>query len=134
MNYKKALEKEELLKQELLAAQQQQVTNIENGASDKCPVMHNGASESRNNEVVDDNDTKNAVSTNGDAESAPETAPKENQSNEQPPKPTGLGSLTTAKIETVTENLKAQSLTVQQINDYCKALFIFKNIRVMRFK
>lgn len=49
-------------------------------------------------------------------------------------KPTGLGSFTTAKIETVKENLKAQSLTVQQINDYCKPLFIFKNIRVMRFK
>lgn len=44
-----------------------------------------------------------------------------------------FGSFTNAKIETVNENLKEQSLTVQQINEYCKTLFIFKNIRVMRF-
>lgn len=37
------------------------------------------------------------------------------------------------KIETVHENLKEQSLTVQQINEYCKSLFIFKKIRVMHF-
>lgn len=44
-----------------------------------------------------------------------------------------FGAFSNAKIETVNENLKEQSLTVQQINDYCKSLFIFKNIRVMRF-
>lgn len=44
------------------------------------------------------------------------------------------GVLGTAKIETVTENTKAQSLTPQQINEYCKQLFIFKKLRVMRFK
>lgn len=44
-----------------------------------------------------------------------------------------LGPFSNAKIETVNENLKEQSLTPQQINDYCKSLFIFKNIRVMHF-
>lgn len=44
-----------------------------------------------------------------------------------------LGPFSNAKIETANENLKEQSLTVQQINDYCKSLFIFKNIRVMHF-
>lgn len=39
-----------------------------------------------------------------------------------------------AKIETVTENLKAHSLTAQQLQEYCKQLFRFKTIRVMRFK
>lgn len=39
-----------------------------------------------------------------------------------------------AKIETVTENLKAQSLTAPQVLEYCKRLFVFKTIRVMRFK
>lgn len=39
-----------------------------------------------------------------------------------------------AKIETVTENLKAHSLTGAQLQEYCKKLFHFKTIRVMRFK
>lgn len=41
---------------------------------------------------------------------------------------------TNAKIETVNENLKEQSLTDNQVIDYCKSLFIFKSIRVMRFE
>lgn len=40
----------------------------------------------------------------------------------------------TAKIETVDENLKAQSLTADAFQQYCKKLFRFKTIRVMRFK
>lgn len=39
-----------------------------------------------------------------------------------------------AKIETVTENLKAHSLTGEQLQEYCQRLFLFKTIRVMRFK
>lgn len=39
-----------------------------------------------------------------------------------------------AKIETVTENLENQSLKTDQITAYCKKLFHFKTIRVMRFK
>lgn len=38
------------------------------------------------------------------------------------------------KIETVSENIQAQSLTADQINEYCTNLFHFKKIRVMRFK
>lgn len=38
------------------------------------------------------------------------------------------------KIETVSENIQAQSLTAEQINEYCTKLFLFKKIRVMRFK
>lgn len=38
------------------------------------------------------------------------------------------------KIETVSENIQAQSLTTDQINEYCTKLFHFKQIRVMRFK
>lgn len=47
---------------------------------------------------------------------------------------TGLGQFAAAKIETVKENLKAQSLTSDELNSYCAALFKFKTIRVMRFK
>lgn len=39
-----------------------------------------------------------------------------------------------AKVETVSENLKAHSLTPVQFTEYCKKLFNFKTIRVMRFK
>lgn len=42
--------------------------------------------------------------------------------------------LPNAKIETVTENMKAHSLTGEQLQEYCKKLFHFKTIRVMRFK
>lgn len=34
----------------------------------------------------------------------------------------------------MTENLKAHSLTGDQLREYCKKLFLFKTIRVMRFK
>lgn len=39
-----------------------------------------------------------------------------------------------AKVETVSENMKAHSLTPPQFTEYCKKLFRFKTIRVMRFK
>lgn len=41
---------------------------------------------------------------------------------------------TNAVIETVKENLEKQSLSPEQITEYCKKLFHFKQIRVMRFK
>lgn len=41
---------------------------------------------------------------------------------------------TNAVIETVKENLKKQSLTPDQVTTYCKKIFRFKEIRVMRFK
>ncbi|KAJ6649317.1 Microprocessor complex subunit DGCR8 [Pseudolycoriella hygida] len=63
----------------------------------------------------------NGVESNGDADSA-------NDSNE--PKPI----TTNAVIETVKENLEKQSLSPEQITEYCKKLFHFKEIRVMRFK
>lgn len=79
----------------------------------------------------------NGENSNGNDETSPAQNPtKKDECDEQPPpakKPRVFGAFSNAKIETVKENLKEQSLTVQQINDYCKNLFIFKNIRVMRF-
>jgi len=49
-------------------------------------------------------------------------------------KATPLISLPNAKIETVTENEKAKSLGADQVQEYCKKLFKFRTIRVMRFK
>lgn len=41
---------------------------------------------------------------------------------------------TQAVIETARENLINESLTADQMNEYCRTLFRFKKIRVMRFK
>lgn len=42
--------------------------------------------------------------------------------------------LPNARIETVKENIEAQSLKSEQMKEYCERLFHFKNIKVMRFK
>lgn len=78
--------------------------------------------------------------SNGNVDDTMETKAISSDSNkttdEQPQaakRPRIFGAFTNAKIETVKENQQEQSLTIQQINDYCKNLFVFKNIRVMRF-
>lgn len=43
-------------------------------------------------------------------------------------------SLPCAKIETAQENLASQSLSPEQLREYCSNLFKFKVIKVMRFK
>lgn len=45
-----------------------------------------------------------------------------------------LPPMPSAKVETVSENLKAHSLTPVEFTEYCKKRFNFKTIRVMRFK
>lgn len=42
--------------------------------------------------------------------------------------------LPSARIETIQENRATHSLNSEQIRDYCKALFRFKAIKVMRFQ
>lgn len=46
----------------------------------------------------------------------------------------GQLSLPCAKIETAQENLASQSLSPEQLREYCSKLFKFKVIKVMRFK
>lgn len=91
----------------------------------KCPFAQNGGDTHENTDSNGTGENTSAIETNGTAMIRASVTSE---------KPTGLGSFKVAKIETVKENLEAQSLTVQQINDYCKSLFIFKSIRVMRFK
>lgn len=57
-----------------------------------------------------------------------------NDGSETAETPTELLSIPNAKIETVSENVKAHSLTGVQLQEYCQKLFRFKTIRVMRFK
>lgn len=119
LSYRRALEEEKKLR-ENVENEKIDETNGEqsNAAPSGCPYANGGNS----------NGTEHTESTSNDV--------KSNESEEKPPpakKPRAFGAFSNAKIETVKENLKEQSLTVQQINDYCRNLFIFKNIRVMRF-
>lgn len=129
LSYRRALEEEKRLKEAVLQTENGDKTHDENEIksnndnaenSSSCPYA-NGESKSKNNGST-------TTSSNDDI--------KEENNIDKPPvtkKPRIFGAFSNAKIETVKENLKEQSLTVQQINDYCKSLFIFKNIRVMRF-
>lgn len=42
--------------------------------------------------------------------------------------------LPTAKIETIAENNQKNNLTHEQVKEYCQKRFIFKTIKIMRFK
>lgn len=78
----------------------------------------------------------NGEQSNGTGETSTILTDSNKTPDDKPPpakKPRIFGAFTNAKIETVKENLKEQSLTVPQIIEYCNNLFVFKNIRVMRF-
>lgn len=95
-----------------------------NGSNEpKCPFLTAEINtENSTNEIESNNLTDVAV------DEAQETTTTNNK------KPMGLGPFAAAKIETVKENLKSQSLTSDELNQYCSSLFEFKSIRVMRFK
>lgn len=44
------------------------------------------------------------------------------------------GLFPTAKVESVEENLKKASLNAEEFRDYCKKLFVFKEIKVKKFQ
>lgn len=117
LNYRKALKKEEELKTML---DEKKLSETRNLASENPPEEVNST-----NETCDKN--KAAVDSAPILVGVP--VKQTSQENERHP-----GLALTAKIETVMENLKAQSLTADDVNGYCKNLFIFKTIRVMRFK
>ncbi|KAG5682513.1 hypothetical protein PVAND_011862 [Polypedilum vanderplanki] len=113
LNYQKSLEREkELIEQQRKLKEQQE---------------REAALVSTNTEEIDDS------SKNGSGLSA--LLNLNNGKNEQNAgtKPLLLPTCI-AKVETVSENLKEHSLTPAQFTEYCKKLFRFKTIRVMRFK
>lgn len=126
LSYRRALEEEKKLREsvdnenvEATNGEQTQKTDEET-KPEGCPFA-NG---------------ENSANGNDEATAATPNEVNKDENGDKPPpakKPRIFGAFSNAKIETVKENLKEQSLTVQQINDYCKNLFIFKNIRVMRF-
>lgn len=127
LSYRRALEEEKKLKEsfeneniETTNGAEAQKTDDESKPTSGCPYA--------NGEKSNGNDDETSTTQN--------QTNKDECDEQQPPpakKPRVFGAFSNAKIETVKENLKEQSLTVQQINDYCNNLFIFKNIRVMRF-
>uniref|UniRef100_A0AAG5D0D1 DRBM domain-containing protein n=1 Tax=Anopheles atroparvus TaxID=41427 RepID=A0AAG5D0D1_ANOAO len=129
LNYRKALDKEEELKKELAAA----------------AAAQTAANEAK---TGDENGTENGGTDDG-AEQTSEPVPEQRQLHNAQLSKMIAGATTTAeaqanakllplkvsaKIETVTENLKAQSLSSDAVMEYCKKLFRFKTIRVLRFK
>uniref|UniRef100_A0A182NRM0 DRBM domain-containing protein n=1 Tax=Anopheles dirus TaxID=7168 RepID=A0A182NRM0_9DIPT len=133
LNYRKALEKEDELKKELAAAA---------AAQTAAAATVNGTGENGEN-------TGEGSNEGNPTKDAPEPATQERQLHNAQLSKMIAGATTTAeaqanakllplkvsaKIETVTENLKAQSLTSDAVMEYCKKLFRFKTIRVLRFK
>ncbi|XP_040156195.1 microprocessor complex subunit DGCR8 [Anopheles arabiensis] len=131
LNYRKALEKEDELKKELAAATAAQAAAAANGA-ENGDASNETASEGQEGvtkeaaEPVPERQLHNAQLSKMIA-SATTTAEAQANAKLLPLK-------VSAKIETVTENLKAQSLTSDAVVEYCKKLFRFKTIRVLRFK
>lgn len=136
LSYRRALEEEKKLKESVENENAEEVnkesvektekTAEESNSTSGCPYA-NGNSSNGNEEAVTTEKTTNATTPN---------EANKNECDDKPPpakRPRVFGAFSNAKIETVKENLKEQSLTVQQISEYCKNLFIFKNIRVMRF-
>lgn len=114
LNYRKALEKEDELRKEIEAnaaaaeAEAQARANSASGAGSSEKQMHNP----QLSKMIA------SATTQAEAQANAKMLPLK----------------VTAKIETVDENLKAQSLTADAFQAYCKKLFRFKTIRVMRFK
>lgn len=137
LNYRKALEREAQLAEEYK-------TDANEGDGEKT---NESESDLLNNircedEAVKDIDTGTDITDNQENSTESSTPPSSEKNEEQSAEENGTQTnvpalpnrLRAAKIETVAENTKAQSLTVEQIQTYCKSLFQFKQIRVMRFK
>lgn len=111
LNYQKALEKErELIEQQRLMKEQHE-------------------KESAAMEIEEANGEHPKMSSNLSA-----MLNLNNKSNAPAMSKAHLPPIPNAKVETVSENLKAHSLTPKEFTEYCKKRFNFKTIRVMRFK
>ncbi|KXJ82463.1 hypothetical protein RP20_CCG013537 [Aedes albopictus] len=115
LNYRKALEKEDELRKEI-EANAAAAEEAQNNAQSNDKENQDSAEKQMHNPML----SKMIAST---------TTLAEAQANAKM-----LPLKVTARIETVNENLKAQSLRADVFQEYCKKLFKFKTIRVMRFK
>jgi len=109
LNYSKALEKEKLMIEEQRQLKEQQEIEAANIAMEA--------------EAAENQKPSNGLSALLNLNSGTTPAPSRN-----------LLPIPNAKVETVSENLKAHSLTPSEFTSYCRKRFHFKTIRVMRFK
>ncbi|XP_050069019.1 microprocessor complex subunit DGCR8 [Anopheles maculipalpis] len=128
LNYRKALEKEEALKKELAEASAAQASTA-NGTENGEATNDSSNEGETTKEVAETPPERQLHNAQLSKMIAGATTTAEAQANAKL-----LPLKVSAKIETVTENLKAQSLTPDAVMDYCKKLFRFKTIRVLRFK
>lgn len=124
LSYKRALEEEKRLKECLEQETTESATTTVDNQKDGTAVIEEKVEPQESN--GNDDETK-AIAVSSDSNQTTDDQPQPAK------KPRIFGAFSNAKIETVKENLKEQSLTINQINEYCKDLFVFKNIRVMRF-
>ncbi|XP_055853781.1 microprocessor complex subunit DGCR8 [Episyrphus balteatus] len=117
LGYRKALQEEEEEEQRQAKAAAAAESN-----SNKCPFAAGAINSQSNNS--DDAPQVNG----GDTIVSSSTNSTNNKTMSH------LAAVPAAKIVTVKENTKAQSITAQELNDYCKKLFKFKNIKVLRFE
>ncbi|XP_031624488.1 microprocessor complex subunit DGCR8 [Contarinia nasturtii] len=150
LNYKRALEEEKKLKENCDHKNDVTMNECENESVKTKSVNINTSSGCpyAKGESAVENDVEPVTSSESHKEDSfvapkplencsPVSSTGSNKSNNDynPPakKPRVLGAIANAKIETAHENLEAQSLTNEQLIDYCSKLFQFRNIRVMRF-
>ena len=125
LSYRRALEEEKRLKESVEGNLIKETTNNYDDQMNGTVVKLEKVECDKSNGYMEDILKTKAISSDSN---------KNMDDQPQPAKKLRIfGAFTNAKIETVKENLQEQSLTIQQINDYCKNLFVFKNIRVMRF-
>lgn len=108
------LEEAALIKEEILE-----------GSATKCPFS-NGTTikEDEKPSTIDDKDKENSASATTD----------DIPLNRQPVVLPGGIVMPPPRVETINTSWKTQHLTADQINDYCKKLFIFKTVNIMHFK
>lgn len=104
LNYKKALEKEE-----------EEAQKIKDTLEERSKAV--AAATTETGEANGDETEDAAVTSTTTTAAAPD-----------------LLAVPNARIESVTENMESHSLNSDQLQEYCKKLFTFKTIKVMRFK
>ncbi|KAL9895841.1 microprocessor complex subunit DGCR8 isoform X1 [Glossina fuscipes] len=133
LNYRRALDEEteaELQKsQELVKSNEIIASEVIPAEINKCPF------EFSTNNVVEDNNSEGIHDNVSVAINVRESvAPKVKATANSTEKDKLRKLVPAAKIITVHENIQKESLTPDQFNEYCRRLFKFRVIRVLRFR
>lgn len=122
LNYRKSLEREKELYEQQRQLKEQQMRDAAAAAEEAAIAQANEVQNEETSKMSNGLSALLNLNNKSDAKNAA-------GSKSLMPLPTCF-----AKVETVSENLKAHSMTPTQFTEYCRKLFHFKTIRVMRFK